>query len=503
MPAIDIVDLDEQAEPDDAHSGLKGDRGNIALLIFLYVLQGIPLGLAGAIPMILQNRHITYKQQAIFSFVHWPFSLKLLWAPIVDSFYNSRMGQRKSWLVPIQYLIGGFMLLLSFTSDRLFGEVGSQPNVYAITAVFFMLCFLAATQDIAVDGWALTMLARRNVGHASTCNCIGQTAGYFIGFVIFLAFDSADFCNHYLRAVPQPTGLVTLSEFMYFWGIVYLVTTSLVWVLKSERPCAMSNDEDHNRSVTDTFRILIRIMRKPAMQGLILFLLTIKIGFSAPDAVTGLKLNEKGVPKDKMAMLAIPMIPLQIFMPLFISRYTSGPTPLAILIKAYPYRLMFAIIFPLVVWITPSMRIAAGEYPYHYYVMILVVYALHQVTVYSMFVAVMSFFAKISDPRIGGTYMTLLNTLSNLGGNWPSTVALWLVDSLTLKNCVGSSVTEVCNNEVQEKECLSDGGQCDTVVDGYYVECIICVIVGFFWLTWGRRQAANMQLLPEEAWRTS
>ena len=37
-----------------------------------------------------------------------------------------------------------------------------------------------ATQDIAVDGWALTMLLRENVGYASTCNSIGQAIGYFL-----------------------------------------------------------------------------------------------------------------------------------------------------------------------------------------------------------------------------------------------------------------------------------------------------------------------------------
>lgn len=58
---------------------------------------------------------------------------------------------------------------------------------------------------------------------------------------------------------------------------------------------------------------------------------------------------------------------------------------------------------------------------------------------YSMYVSVMAFNAKVSDPLIGGTYMTLLNTVSNLGGNWPSTVALWLVDPLTVKECVGAS----------------------------------------------------------------
>ena len=50
--------------------------------------------------------------------------------------------------------------------------------------MFFFLNFLAATQDIAVDGWALTMLKRENVGYASTCNSVGQTAGYFLGSVI-------------------------------------------------------------------------------------------------------------------------------------------------------------------------------------------------------------------------------------------------------------------------------------------------------------------------------
>lgn len=44
-------------------SNLRGDRKNVALLLFLYLLQGIPLGLSAAIPMLLQNRGVSYKQQ--------------------------------------------------------------------------------------------------------------------------------------------------------------------------------------------------------------------------------------------------------------------------------------------------------------------------------------------------------------------------------------------------------------------------------------------------------
>ena len=47
-------------------AGIAGDETNIAVLLFLYVLQGIPLGLAAAVPLILTNRDVSYKQQAEF-----------------------------------------------------------------------------------------------------------------------------------------------------------------------------------------------------------------------------------------------------------------------------------------------------------------------------------------------------------------------------------------------------------------------------------------------------
>jgi hypothetical protein len=90
---------------------IKKDLHNIALLMFLYFLQGVPLGLTGSLPFILSSRKVSYADQGTFSFAFWPFSLKLLWAPIVDSVYFRRIGRRKSWLVPMQYLIGIFMLL--------------------------------------------------------------------------------------------------------------------------------------------------------------------------------------------------------------------------------------------------------------------------------------------------------------------------------------------------------------------------------------------------------
>lgn len=54
--------------------------------------------------------------------------------------------------------------------------------------------------------------------------------------------------------------------------------------------------------------------------------------------MTGLKLVEAGVPKETLALLAVPLVPLQILLPLVISKYTAGPRPLDVFHKAFPYR---------------------------------------------------------------------------------------------------------------------------------------------------------------------
>lgn len=46
----------------------RAELSSIFLLLFLYVLQGIPLGLAGSIPLILQSKNISYTDQAFFQF---------------------------------------------------------------------------------------------------------------------------------------------------------------------------------------------------------------------------------------------------------------------------------------------------------------------------------------------------------------------------------------------------------------------------------------------------
>jgi len=49
------------------------------------------------------------------------------------------------------------------------------------------------------------------------------------------------------------------------------------------------------------------------------------------------------------------------------------------------------------------------------------------------FVSTMSFHAQISDPVLGGVYMTLLNSAANFGGSWPETFALWTLGFIKMR----------------------------------------------------------------------
>ena len=91
---------------------LEGDKIHVLILFFLYCLQGIPLGLRSSIPLILTKKNVPYTEQATFSISAYPFSMKVLWAPIIDSLFWAKFGKRKSWLVPVQYLIGNNIYIL-------------------------------------------------------------------------------------------------------------------------------------------------------------------------------------------------------------------------------------------------------------------------------------------------------------------------------------------------------------------------------------------------------
>ncbi|KAH9279042.1 Acetyl-coenzyme A transporter 1 [Echinococcus granulosus] len=589
------------------------DVSGVLLLTGLYILQGIPLGLASAVPFLLQSDEHTasYRYQAIFSWVFWPFSLKLAWAPFVDALYVPRLGRRKTWLLPVQYALGVDLCVLGGYVDRWLGRregdlwgplgVAGAVQIWPLTAAFFGLTLLAATQDIVVDGWALTMLSAENVGWASTCNSVGQTIGYILGFIVFLALESPTVCNTYLRTVPVPDkGIVSFSGFLYICGIVFIVSTTLVALFKREKESTTlmeavqsSQQPQHNMEVFgdsiedesqclllsngtgeleivpqamvmerttetrktetskyltiwETYRVMLRILRLRPVLRYITFVFIIKFVFSAADSVFGLKMLEHGVSKERMALIGSAVLPLEALLPICVTYWSNGPRPLGVFLNSAVPRALISLSAVVIVHHIDYFRVTpvemlngtttASSFSTSFYIILVTQFIVYAIFAHTMFVCQMAFHARVADPSIGGTYMTLLNTAANLSVSLPSTLMLFLVEPLTWRSCDNASIKEAmavvmssnkhtnlldtkqgrlqhlaenflasnatCKDLPGVKACKMVGGTCRTIADGFYIEVGFCLLVGLVaYFTVLRRMASTLDSVPLNAYR--
>jgi PAT family acetyl-CoA transporter-like MFS transporter 1 len=360
---------------------------------------------------------------------------------------------------------------------------------------------LAATQDVAVDGWALTMLRPANLGLASCANTLGQTLGWLLGYSAFTWLESQ--------------GLLSLSQFLTGWGVAFLVTTLSLAALKSEAP---PGNEAAELGLLDTYRVLWRLLRHPLMLPTVLLLLTYKIGFSGAEAAASLKLVEVGVPRATVAALALPMVPVKVVLTLLLCRWLAGRRALSLWLAATPPRLLLCLgLVGLVYW-AAALRLTdtpAPDLPPLFHAALIGVYSLHLTAKYVMEVAIMAFFARVSDPAVGGTCMTFLNTMNNLGTMWPRSLALWLLEALSARACLSPTggpalplynatgvLGNLCDGGAEAEACEVAGGRCGTVEEGYYTLGPAAAGLGLLLLlAWGGRTARQLEREPRDGWR--
>lgn len=239
------------------------------------------------------------------------------------------------------------------------------------------------------------------------------------------------------------------------------------------------------------------------MQTFIIIHLISKIGFQANDGVTNLKLIDKGFSREDMALTVLIDFPFEIGLGYYAGKWCADFPPMTLWRWAFVGRLVAAVLAHITVLIFPSNGVGIGY--------LMVVIASHIFSTFTstvMFVAVSAFHAKIADPEIGGTYMTLLATVSNLGGTFPRIFVLKMVDNFTVATCratpdVKNPFEEFsCALEADKHRCKDMGGMCDMQTDGYYITNIACVAIGLAtFILYIRPATKRLTALPLKAWR--
>jgi len=152
----------------------QGTHRKLGILWALYFVQGLPFGFqATALPVYLRAADFSLTSIGLVSIVSVPWMLKVFWAPLIDRYGSASFGHRRSWIVPLQ--IGLVICCLAAA------QAAPAANHAPLLILVLLMNFFAATMDIAVDGLAVDLLDRGELGKGNIAQVVGFKAGMLTG----------------------------------------------------------------------------------------------------------------------------------------------------------------------------------------------------------------------------------------------------------------------------------------------------------------------------------
>jgi MFS transporter, PAT family, beta-lactamase induction signal transducer AmpG len=114
--------------------------------------SGMPLGLVWvAIPDWMRKSGMDIRIVGLLTLAQAPWTFKFLWSPLMDRFVPPKLGRRRGWAAITQVALFIFTLCLA--------GVGNHPDApWVVAALSLAIAFAGATQDIAVDAYAVDVL---------------------------------------------------------------------------------------------------------------------------------------------------------------------------------------------------------------------------------------------------------------------------------------------------------------------------------------------------------
>jgi PAT family beta-lactamase induction signal transducer AmpG len=172
----------------------------MAVLVFLGFSSGLPFYLTSkTLQAWMTTAKVDLATIGFFSLVTLPYSLKFVWAPVMDRYIPPFLGRRRGWVLITQLLLLVAIAAMSLHDPR------QGLRMLAVNAI--AIAFFSASQDISLDAYRTDVLQDREMGAGAAVFVLG----YRIAMITTgaLAFFLAD-------RMP--------------WQTVYLILASLILI---------------------------------------------------------------------------------------------------------------------------------------------------------------------------------------------------------------------------------------------------------------------------------
>ena len=201
-------------------------KRRVLIVMFLGFSSGLPLALSGSTLLVwMTESGVNLGTIGLFALVGTPYTIKFLWAPLIDALdvpvLSRRFGRRRGWLLLSQVLLIVAIVLLGVCDPSV------SPVVVAVGAL--LVATASATQDIIVDAFRVESLseseqaagmasyvAAYRIGMlASTAGALflvsgfetafgfGRHAAWSAGYMVMAAFVLVGIATTLLAAEPE------------------------------------------------------------------------------------------------------------------------------------------------------------------------------------------------------------------------------------------------------------------------------------------------------------
>ncbi len=212
----------------------------------LYFAEGFPFGIVvDNLPVYFRTHGVSLTEIGLMSLLGAPWTLKVLWAPLVD-----RFGTRQRWIVSALVTMALVLGVVPVFSP-------SQPSLW-LWALLIVLTTASATQDIAIDAYTIGLL---DAGEEGVANGV-RVSAYRVALIV------------------GGGGLVVLAGTLG-WEVVFTVAAAILLVLA----IAVARSPTLHVPAVDKqqawFRPLWVWLARPGAPIIFLFVLTYKLGDSS------------------------------------------------------------------------------------------------------------------------------------------------------------------------------------------------------------------------------
>jgi MFS transporter, PAT family, beta-lactamase induction signal transducer AmpG len=200
-------------------------KPRVLIVLFLGFSAGLPLALSGSTLLVwMREAGVDLGTIGLFALVGTPYTIKFLWAPIVDALdvplLSTLLGRRRGWLMFSQFLLIAAITLLGLC------DPASSPWLVALAAL--LVAAASATQDIVIDAFRIESLdeSEQAAGMASYVAAyrVGMLASTAGALFLVSGFESLGFA----KTAAWSWGYIAMAALVGVGIITTLIATEPV-----------------------------------------------------------------------------------------------------------------------------------------------------------------------------------------------------------------------------------------------------------------------------------